>query len=261
MRVSKALLVLPLVLQIGACGDPDADRRSLQEALSRLPQDTGTAPAEQAVAAESVLPIDTSFLPGPVNGEGLDTLALPIEPVFGPETDTMPREGPRLQPGAPQDVRPWIPEREGVELTPEWTTNSRSARHEASGTATLETVRSARNDGYDRVVFQFARGVIPSYEIEYVEPPIRQCGSGQVVPTSGGRWLRIRMQQAQAHDERGNATVEDRTRTPALPALREMQLICDYEGQVEWILGIPAQLPFRAIELSNPARVVVDVMH
>lgn len=261
MRASKALLIIPLVLQIAACGDPEADRRSLQEALSRLPQDTSATLPEQTVAAESVLPIDTTFLSGPDDVDGMDSLAIPIEPVFGPETDSAPAEGPRLQPGPPQDVEPWIPERQGVELTPEWTTDPKAAQHEVAGNAVLENVRSARNDGYDRVVFQFSRGVVPSYQVEYVDPPIRQCGSGQVIPTSGGRWLRVRLQQAQAHDERGNATVEDRSRTPALPALREMQLICDYEGQVEWILGVPAQLPFRAIVLNNPARVVVDVMH
>lgn len=261
MRFLKALLVCALVLQVVACGDPEADRLTLQEALSRLPQDTSSGLPEAPVIAESILPVDTSFPSGDVDEQGWDTLAIPIEPVFGPDSETAAGEGPRLQPGAPQDVEPWIPERGSVELTPEWSIDPRSVQHEINGSAILETVRSARNDGFDRVVFQFARGVVPGFEIEYVEPPIRQCGSGQVVSTSGGRWLRVRLQPAQAHDERGNATVQDRSRTPALPAIREMQLICDYEGQVEWILGVPAQLPFRSIELGNPARVVVDVTH
>ena len=125
----------------------------------------------------------------------------------------------------------------------------------------LESLRTARNNGYDRIVFEFESGRVPGYQIEYVDRPVRQCGSGQVVPLRGDGWLRIRLEPSQAHDDRGRPTVQDRARTTELPILREMQLICDYEGHVEWVLVVASPNPYRVVELNSPARLVVDVRH
>jgi len=43
--------------------------------------------------------------------------------------------------------------------------------------------------------------------------------------------------------------------------VRELRLICDYEGQVEWIIRLTRPAPFRVTELSAPARLVLDVPH
>src|SRR5690606_31900037 len=102
------------------------------------------------------------------------------------------------------------------------------------------------------VVFQFEGGRTPGYRVERAEPPIRQCGSGQVVQVEGNDWLRVRLEPSQAHDERGRPTVRERSRRLDLPAVREMRLICDYEGQVEWIIRLAGPAPFRVTELSAP---------
>jgi hypothetical protein len=71
----------------------------------------------------------------------------------------------------------------------------------------------------------------------------------------------VRFEPAQAHDERGNPLPPARHSTPALPSVRELTLICDFEGQVEWVLGVAARTPYRISELSGPARLVLDVKH
>lgn len=127
--------------------------------------------------------------------------------------------------------------------------------------AVLEEARAAANQDFDRVVFQFAGDRLPGYHVEYVDRPVRQCGSGEPVPVAGDGWLLVRLEPAQAHDEQGRPTVEDRSQAPDLPVLQELKLICDFEAIVTWVLGVSSPNRYRVMELSDPARLVVDVRH
>jgi hypothetical protein len=133
----------------------------------------------------------------------------------------------------------------------------------------LGAVRAARHDGYDRVVFELEGG-LPGYRVEYVDGPVRRCGSGEPVEVAGDVRLRVRLEPAAAHDDAGRATVSerDRQRKLSLGVLRELVLVCDFEGQVEWVLGIAAPGPsagtpshprYRVLELDGPPRIVVDI--
>ena len=126
------------------------------------------------------------------------------------------------------------------------------------GEAVLRAVRSATHDGFDRTVFEFDGGV-PSYHVEYVDEPVRQCGSGHTVPLPGDGWLEVRFDYARAHTTAGAPTVAERSRSPELPVLRALSLTCDFEGTVTWVLGLAAPNHYRVFELSDPARLVVDV--
>ena len=126
------------------------------------------------------------------------------------------------------------------------------------------TRASPRGGGdYDRVVFEFAGGgdSVPGYRVEYTTKPVQRCGSGDPVTVAGTGRLIIRFEPAQAHDEHGNLTPVERHYTPGLPAVRELTLVCDFEGQVAWVLGIAAPSEYRVSELTGPARLVVDVRH
>jgi hypothetical protein len=126
---------------------------------------------------------------------------------------------------------------------------------------TLREVRAAQNEGFDRVVFEFVGDGASGYRVEYMDPPARQCGSGKDVAIAGAALLRVRLLPAQAHDEKGNPTIKDRERKVDLGVLRELEQICDFEGQVEWVLGLASRTPYRVLELSSPPRIVVDVKH
>jgi hypothetical protein len=126
----------------------------------------------------------------------------------------------------------------------------------------LRGVESLAGPGYDRVVFEFAGGdSVPGYHVEYATTTVRRCGSGDPVAIAGAARLVVRFEPAQAHDERGNATPAERDRALGLPAVKEMKLVCDFEGQVEWVLGVAGAWPYRVSELTAPARLVVDVRH
>jgi len=127
--------------------------------------------------------------------------------------------------------------------------------------ATLVGVETGRHPTFDRVVFTFAGGGLPGYHLEYVDRPVRRCGSGQTVELPGDGWLEIRLEPAAAHDEEGRPTVGDRRLEPALPVVLEAVLSCDFEAVVTWVLAVESPNRYRVLELEEPARLVVDVRH
>lgn len=127
--------------------------------------------------------------------------------------------------------------------------------------ALLRSVRAASQEGFDRVVFEFEGTTLPGYQVEYVDKPVRQCGSGDAVEVAGDGWLEVRLTPAQAHTEAGEATVEERERSLTLPVLRELESTCDFEAHVTWVLGVASPNRYRVLELSSPARLVIDIQH
>ena len=127
--------------------------------------------------------------------------------------------------------------------------------------ALLRAVETGSGPGYDRVVFEFAGDSVPGYHVEYVTAAVRRCGSGDAVSVAGAARLVVRFEPARAHDERGNPSPPERERATRLPAVKDMKLVCDFEGQVEWVLGVAAAAPYRVSETTGPARLVVDIRH
>ncbi len=142
------------------------------------------------------------------------------------------------------------------EPTAPWTIGKVEASHDGQA-AVLGDVRTGRHEGYDRVVFELDR--IPSYAVEYVDKPVTQCGSGDVVPVAGDAWLEVRLTSAAAHTDAGEPTVKDRERKLDLGVARELESTCDFEGHVTWVLGVSHPGKFRVFELADPARLVIDV--
>ena len=134
---------------------------------------------------------------------------------------------------------------------------------EARAVATQRDLRAARNEGFDRIVFEFEEH-LPGYEVAYVDQPVRECGTGEVVPIEGDGWLRVRFEPARAHEldgERARATIADRSRRlDALPMATEAHLTCDHEGVLEWVVGVRSPNRYRVLELREPARLVVDIL-
>lgn len=144
-----------------------------------------------------------------------------------------------------------------------WTAGVTSRSRSGMQPATLKGVRSARNLEWDRTVWEFGGDSVPGYHVEYVDRPVRRCGSGETVEIAGDGWLQVRLEPAQAHDEAGRATigVADRSRMPNLPVLQQVEQTCDFEAVAEWVLGVAVPNRYRVMELRDPARLVVDIRH
>lgn len=142
-----------------------------------------------------------------------------------------------------------------------WTAGITDVQHEAAVPGRLVAVRTAAHEGFDRIVFAFDGEDVPGYHLEYVDAPVRACGSGEPVPLAGDGWLEMRLYPTAAHTEAGESTITERERTPGLPVLRELKLTCDFEAVVTWVAGLASPNPYRVFDLQNPARLVVDVQH
>lgn len=127
--------------------------------------------------------------------------------------------------------------------------------------AILRRVTTAGDSGYDRVVFEFHGDSAPGYAVTYSDAVVRRCGSGEPVTPAGAGTLLVRLDPAQAHDDSGRSTLPRRAwaPTPALAVVRELMIVCDFEGQVEWALGLAGKRPYRVLTGLRPPRVIVDV--
>ena len=129
-------------------------------------------------------------------------------------------------------------------------------------TALLERVAVAGHDGYDRVVFQFKNG-LPGYRVEYVEPPLREDGSGNLVRLDGEAFVVVRMEPASGFDlsvPEGEMvyTGPRRIAGDGTSVLNEVVRTGDFEAVLTWAVGLDARVPFRVLTLDDPARIVVD---
>lgn len=119
-------------------------------------------------------------------------------------------------------------------------------------------IRTGRHQGYERVVFEFETGV-PGYHLEYIDKPVRACGSGDVVELPGDGWLQVRLYPAQAHTDEGAATIAERELSPKYDVMLELERTCDFEGVVTWVVGTASPNRYRVFELTDPPRLVLDI--
>jgi hypothetical protein len=125
----------------------------------------------------------------------------------------------------------------------------------------LRDVRSGKQPAADRLVFEFDTGGLPAWKVEYVDRPVRDCGSGEAVPVAGDAWLQIRFAGAQAHTEQGASTSGPRRRPLAQTVAQELVRTCDFEGEVTWVVGVARPNPYKILALSGPSRLVIDIAH
>ena len=136
-----------------------------------------------------------------------------------------------------------------------------SEQEPSGGPLTVTAVRVARQDGYDRVVFELAGKAAgqAGWRVEYVDDPSSQ-GSGDPVDVAGEAALSVSITGTGYPMDTGQEEVGD---DPALPA--DLQVVEDvvlgavFEGQYEAFVGTSGEQPFRLFRLSDPERVVLDV--
>jgi hypothetical protein len=128
----------------------------------------------------------------------------------------------------------------------------------AQSAPTLVAVRAGRHPGFDRVVFEFRGGGVPSHHVRYVDRLV-QDGSGNTVSVAGAADLEVVFQGANAHNDRGAPTVNPRRFSPGLAAVKEVAQTGDFEAVVGYGIGVDARRPIKMSTLSGPSRLVIDV--
>jgi hypothetical protein len=125
-------------------------------------------------------------------------------------------------------------------------------------TTKLVALRIGDHGQFVRVVFEFAKPGVPPYVVEPASPPFVQDGSGKEVDVAGERFLTVRLDQTQAHNEDGSPTVQP-ARRAGLSVVTEVVRLGDFEGVVNYVIGLQTSQPFRVTELQSPPRLVVDI--
>jgi hypothetical protein len=138
-----------------------------------------------------------------------------------------------------------------------WTSASFSRKNNASKkTPYLREVRTGRNQGFDRVVFEFT-GDIPRYQIEYIEPPIVGTADEEV-KVKGKFFVSINLQSLPYPDDEKLGEVRMPTDYKNAYSLAEITQIEWFEGTRWYVIGLKAKKMFRVQQLKNPARLVID---
>lgn len=214
--------------------------------------------------AAAVLPIACGGAPDPGPPANRDTISLEdpapdmdaVGEVELDERDTVAPEGDAI---ADAEADTAIADT-ATAATGSWTAGVVDVPSGDAGVSTLASVRTARHEEFDRVVWEL-QGPMPGVHAEYVDEPVRSCGSGEPVPLPGDAWLEIRMTPVSAHTEAGQPTIAVRRRATGLPVLLEIVQTCDFEAMVTWVLAVRAPEPFRLARFDDPSRIVVDVRH
>ncbi len=138
----------------------------------------------------------------------------------------------------------------------------RDVEQPSGGPLTVTAVRVARQDGYDRVVFELAgkQAGEPGWRVEYVDRPTRD-GSGEPVEVEGDATLVVRIDGAGYPDDTGQQEAQSASVPSDVEVVREVELGAVFEGVYEAFVGTSGKQPFRVFRLADPARVVVDVRH
>jgi hypothetical protein len=153
------------------------------------------------------------------------------------------------------------PDGGGIDTLPGAGTTPVSGEATTGETALLERVAVGRHEGYDRVVFQFRGAELPGYRVAYVQPPLREDGSGNVVAIKGGAFVLVRMEPASGFDlntGEGELVYKGPRRLPGASVVREVVRTGDFEAVLSWAVGLDEKVDFRVLTLSSPSRLVVD---
>ena len=122
-------------------------------------------------------------------------------------------------------------------------------------------VRVGRHEGYDRVVFELDGDGTVGWRVEYDDDP-RTQGQGAQVQLAGEATLSILLDGLGYPMDTGIEEYDGPRRfAPGLPAVQEVQLGGVYEGYYDAFVGVSTEQPFRVFRLSDPQRVVLDVVH
>lgn len=133
-----------------------------------------------------------------------------------------------------------------------------------SETALLERIAVGRHEGYDRVVFQF-KNALPGYRVEYVEPPLKEDGSGKPVSINGNAVVVVRMEPASGFDlntaegvmvYKGPKRIEGAS--AGTSTVQELVRTGDFEAVLSWAIGLVDKVDFRVTTATSPARLIVD---
>jgi len=192
----------------------------------------------------------------------------PLDPAPTPTSPTAPLSGPA--PVGPDDsgpatAVPVAPPQPVTSLDLPPTETPVLLEQDGSGRLYLVAARASVQDGFDRVVWEYAGEGTPEWRVGYVDDPNRQ-GSGDPVTLAGGATLQLIIRSVawvpSADDPVPVPYPGPRRLLPTgTSAVQEVDVELTFEGDQQSFVGVQEELPFRVTLLREPTRVVLDIAH
>ena len=118
----------------------------------------------------------------------------------------------------------------------------------------------------DKITFTFGAssgqpsGTQATGDLRPASPPFSLAGSGQTVTIAGQRYFAVTFRGMAIADEQGNATYTGPNDIhPNSPAVRELRLVDDFEGVVQWVVGVNGPGCVAVTRVTAPSRIVISV--
>ena len=73
--------------------------------------------------------------------------------------------------------------------------------------------------------------------------------------------LSVELRPATGHTDEGESTVSVSRIDLGADAIIHAEATCDFEALVAWAVGVTGERPFTVFELSQPARLVIDIFN
>ena len=120
-------------------------------------------------------------------------------------------------------------------------------------------VRTGEHAGFDRVVVDSTGEGTPGWRVSWVEEPIDDP-RGQVVPLDGDAYAEVVITGLPYPEEAEYDEVLPSGTTDAddLEVVEQVHVSGIFEGQLQMLIGLDQEVPFRVITLDDPVRLVLD---
>lgn len=126
-----------------------------------------------------------------------------------------------------------------------------------AGMLLLAKVRFAAQDGYDRVVLEYAGSGTPGWDVRYTDAASRQ-GSGDPITLPGSALLQVTV-NGTTYPNESQTTVSSGAISVTTTTVTGIYIDGNFEGQDQAIIGTKGKQPFRVFAVANPPRLVIDV--
>jgi hypothetical protein len=125
----------------------------------------------------------------------------------------------------------------------------------APALAYVDAVRTATRPEYDRVAIQFAAGAPANADLTTQHgATFKQGASGKTVTLNGNEGAMVTLRSADGHTHYDGPTDIKTGHSVVL----ELYKVQDFEGTVQWAIGLSQMPCYRLGFLDNPTRLVID---
>jgi hypothetical protein len=130
------------------------------------------------------------------------------------------------------------------------------AATQAPQSAFVDGVRTGTHPGYDRLTIEFQNGEPAGIDVKPQSgTTFTQGGSGQQVTLKGQAGILVTLHTADAHSAYSGST----DFVTGYSVMVEVRQVEDFEGYVQYGIGLSKTACYRAFILTNPTRLVIDV--